>query len=101
MVIWILWFIHEGEIKENMSRWGNVPHAITFNDKKKKKYKFLSLRGILHISAKLHGGICKTSCWLTEVFDTWDKLINVVQFQGVIEVLLMSGGYWQNLQFQR
>jgi len=46
-----------------------------------KKYKFLSLGGILHISAKLQGGICKTSCWLTEKFDGEGKLINVVQFQ--------------------
>ena len=40
-----------------MSRGGNVPqfsdNAVIFNDKKKKKYKFLSLAGILHISAKL------------------------------------------------
>jgi len=49
---------------------------------KKKIYKFSSSRGILHISAKLYGGICKTSCWLTEEFDGGDKLINVVQFQG-------------------
>jgi len=27
-------------------------------------------------------------------------LINVVQFQGVIEVLLISEGNWRNLQFQ-
>jgi len=53
----------------------------------------------LHISAKLQGGICKTSCWLTEDFDGRGKLINVVQFQGVIEVLLISGGNWRNLQF--
>jgi len=30
----------------------------------KKKYKFSSSGSILHISAKLQGGICKTSCWL-------------------------------------
>jgi hypothetical protein len=41
---------------------------------------------------KTSGGICKTSCWLTEKFDGGGKLINVVQFQGVIEVLLISGG---------
>jgi len=35
----------------------------------------------LHISAKLQGGICKTSCSLTEKFDGWGKLINIVQFQ--------------------
>jgi len=46
-----------------------------------KKKKKLSSGGILHISAKLHGGICKTSCWLTEEFDGGGKLINVVQFQ--------------------
>ncbi|RHN60458.1 hypothetical protein MtrunA17_Chr4g0026031 [Medicago truncatula] len=47
-------------------------------------------RGILHISAKLQGGICKTSCSLTEKFDGRGKLTNVVKFQGVIEVLLIS-----------
>jgi len=31
---------------------------------------------------KTSGGICKTSCWLTEKFDRGGKLINVVQFQG-------------------
>jgi len=41
-----------------------------------------SLGGILHISVKLQGGICKTSCKLTEKFERWGKLINVVQFQG-------------------
>jgi len=45
----------------------------------------------LHISAKLQGGICKTSCSLTEKFDGMSKLINVVQFKRVIEVLLISG----------
>jgi len=60
---------------------------------KKKKYKFLSSGGILHISAKYQGGdIYKTSCWLTEEFDGGGKLTNVVQFQEVIEVLLMSEG---------
>ena len=38
MVIWILWFKNEGEIKEYEHR-GNVPqfsdNAVTFNDKKK------------------------------------------------------------------
>ena len=58
---------------------------------KKKIYKFSSSGGILH-NAKLQGGICKTSCWLTEEFDGEGKLINVVQFQGEIEVLLISGG---------
>ena len=66
---------------------------------RKKIYKFSSLGGILHISAKLQGGICKTSCWLTEKFDGWGKLINVVQFQGVTEVLLISVNNWRNLQF--
>ena len=47
----------------------------------RKKYKFSSLWGILHISAKLQGGICKTSCWLTEKFNGEGKLINIVQFQ--------------------
>jgi len=41
---------------------------------------------------KTYGGICETWCWLTEEFDGGGKLINVVQFQGVIEVLLISGG---------
>jgi len=59
---------------------------------KKKKYKFLSLGGILHISAKLQRGICKTSCSVTKKFDGGGKLINVVQFQGAIEVLLISRG---------
>jgi len=36
------------------------------------------------------GGICKTSHSLTEKFDGRGKLINVVKFQGVIEVLLFS-----------
>ena len=36
--------------------------------------------GILCINAKLHGGICKTWCWLTKKFDGGDKLINAVQF---------------------
>ena len=49
---------------------------------RKKKYKFLSSGGILNICAKLRGGICKTSCWLTEKFGGGGKLINVVQFQG-------------------
>ena len=49
---------------------------------KKKIYKFSCSRGILHISAKLEGGICKTSCSLTEKFNGGGKLINVVQFQG-------------------
>ena len=49
---------------------------------RKNIYKFSSSGGILHISAKLQGGICKTSCWLTEKFDGGGKLINVVQFQG-------------------
>jgi len=31
---------------------------------KEKKYKFSSSGSILHIGAKLHGGICKTWCWL-------------------------------------
>jgi len=31
---------------------------------------------------KISGGICKTSCWLTEKFNGGGKLINVVQFQG-------------------
>jgi len=44
----------------------------------------------LHISAKVQGVICKTSCSLTEKFDGGGKLINVVQFYGVIEVLLIS-----------
>jgi len=48
---------------------------------------------------KTSGDICKTSCWLTEDFNGWGKLINVVSFQGVIEVLLMSGGNLRNLQF--
>jgi len=48
---------------------------------RKKIYKFSSSGSILHTSAKLQGGICKTSYWLTENFDGWDKLINVVQFQ--------------------
>ena len=47
----------------------------------RKEEKIIS-GGILHISAKLQGGICKTSCWLTEEFDGGGKLINVVQFQG-------------------
>jgi len=41
---------------------------------------------------KTSGGICKTSCWLTEKFDRGGKLINVVQFQWVIKVLLISKG---------
>ena len=32
------------------------------------------------------------SCWLTKEFDGGGKLINVVQFHGIIEVLLISGG---------
>jgi len=31
------------------------------------------------------GGICKTSCSLTEKFDGGSKLINAVKFQGVID----------------
>jgi len=58
----------------------------------KKIYKFSSSRGILHISVKLQGGICKTSCWLTEKFDRWGKLIDVVQFQG---------GNWSFVNFKR
>jgi len=46
----------------------------------------------LYISAKLQGDICKISCSLLEKFDGGGKLISVVQFQGVIEVLLISGG---------
>jgi len=48
----------------------------------------------LNISAKLQGGICKTWCWLTEKFDGEGKLINVMQFQGVIKILLISEGNW-------
>jgi len=59
---------------------------------KKKIYKFSSPGGILQISAKLQGGICKSSCWLTEKFDRGGKLINVVQFQRVIKILLILKG---------
>jgi len=33
-----------------------------------------------------------TSCWLTEEFDEGGKLINVVQFQKVIDILLILRG---------
>jgi len=41
---------------------------------------------------KTLGGICKTSCWLTEIFDGGGKLINVVQFQM---------GNWSFVNFRR
>jgi len=64
----------------------------------KNKYKFKIWMHFAH-KYKTSGDICKTSCWLTEDFNGWGKLINVVSFQGVIEVLLMSGGNLRNLQF--
>jgi len=48
----------------------------------KKKYKNFQVKGHFAHKCKTSGGICKTSCSLTEKFDRGDKLINVVQFQG-------------------
>ena len=55
---------------------------------------------ILHISAKLQSDICKTSCWLTEEFDGGVNWLTLCNFRGLIEVLLILGGNWRNLQFQ-
>jgi len=74
-------------------------NAVTLKDKNF-FYKFSNLGGILHISAKLQGGICKTSCWLTEEFDGGGKLINVVQFQRDNWSFVNFRGNWRNLQFQ-
>jgi len=65
-----------------------------------KIYKILSL-GYFVYKCKTLGGICKTLCGLTEDFDGGGKLINVVQFQEIIEVLLILGDNWRNLQFHR
>jgi len=51
---------------------------ISFESSIRKKY----------INFQVQGAFCKTSCWLTEEFDRGGKLINVVQFQGVIEVFV-------------
>ena len=74
---------------------------ISFESNTRKKYKKFQVQGHFAHKCKTSEGICKTSCWLTEKFDERGKLINVMQFRRVIEVLLISGGNWRNLQFQR
>jgi len=70
----------------------NCLSLISFESKIRKKYINFQVRGHFAHKCKTSGGICKTSCLLTEEFDGGGKLTNVVQFQGIIEVLLILEG---------
>ena len=60
----------------------NCLPLISFESRKRKKYKFSSSQGILRISAKFQGVFAYNRKKNPDFFDGGGKLTNVVQFQG-------------------